>query len=88
MYKRMGSLFMKNFKRKRVDDYSYFIVLIRYIHMNPVKDGFVKNPEDWKYSSYNSILTNESTFLKRDEVIDLFGDEENFKFCHKKLVDI
>jgi len=88
MYKRMGSLFMKNFKRKHVDNDDYFIDLIRYIHLNPVKDGFVKNPEDWRYSSYNSILTNESTFLKRDEVIDLFGDDENFKFCHKKSVDI
>ena len=87
-YKRMGSLFMKNFKRKLVNDDNYFVDLIKYIHINPVKDGFVKKPEDWKYSSYNTILSDELSFLKRDEVIDLFGDEENFKFCHKKLVDI
>ncbi len=85
MYNRMGSLFIKNFKRILVDDDNYFVNLISYIHLNPVKDGFVKKPEDWKYSSYNIILSDEPTFVKRDEVIGLFGDIANFKFCHAKL---
>ena len=88
MYGRMGSLFMKNFKRKQIQGENYFIELIKYIHLNPVKDGFVKKPEDWKFSSYNTILSNESTFVKRNEVIDLFGDVDNFKFCHLKLKDV
>ncbi|MFK5857452.1 MAG: hypothetical protein QM503_15085 [Bacteroidota bacterium] len=82
MYDRMGSLFMKNFKRIRVDDDDYFLNLIKYIHLNPVSHNFAQKPEDWKYSSYNSILSSKSTLVKRSEVIDLFGDVENFRFCH------
>ncbi len=82
MYNRMGSLFMKNFKRKIVNDDDYLLKLINYIHLNPVSHNFVQKPEDWKYSSYNSILSKKPTLVKRGEVIELFGDVENFKFCH------
>jgi hypothetical protein len=30
---------------------------LRYMHRNPVKRGFVQNPEDWKWSSYRHYLT-------------------------------
>ena len=29
---------------------------INYIHNNPVKDGFVQNPEDWNYSSASNYV--------------------------------
>lgn len=82
MFDRQGSLFIKNFKRIHVGDDSYFTQLVRYIHLNPVKHGFVKAPEDWKYSSYNTILSKRATLVKRKEVIDWFDGVDNFKFCH------
>jgi putative transposase len=27
-----------------------------YIHYNPVKHGYVQNPEDWEFSSYRFYL--------------------------------
>jgi putative transposase len=30
-----------------------FEIHLHYIHYNPVKHGFVFNPEDWPYSSYS-----------------------------------
>ena len=27
--------------------------IVNYIHMNPVKHGYVKSPEEWPYSSYH-----------------------------------
>ena len=39
-------------------------------------------PEDWKYSSYNSLLSEKPTLLERVEVINWFGDIENFIFMH------
>ena len=33
---------------------------INYIHNNPVKDGWVKNPEDWCYSSASNYQEMES----------------------------
>lgn len=31
----------------------YYSNCFHYIHNNPVKDGLVKHPSDWKWSSYN-----------------------------------
>lgn len=82
MFDRKGSLFIKNFKRIHVGDDRYFTQLVRYIHLNPVKHGFVKAPEDWRYSSYNTILSKRATLVKGKEVIDWFDGVDNFKFCH------
>lgn len=35
-----------------------------YIHNNPVKAGFVTNPEEWKYSSAKNYYTNEPPILE------------------------
>ena len=76
---RMGSLFMKNFKRKRVTEQKYLLNLVHYIHSNPVEAGIVAKPEIWKYSSYKILIDeNAKSFLNREEVIDWFGDKENF----------
>lgn len=36
MYNRKGSLFIPKFKRKQVDDETYFSQLIAYLHLNPI----------------------------------------------------
>jgi len=36
------------------------------------------------HSSYNSIISFKNTEMKRKEVIDLFGDKQNFILCIKK----
>jgi REP element-mobilizing transposase RayT len=91
MYERKGSLFMKNFKRKQIQNDSYFTKVIHYIHLNPVHHGFVKNIEDWQWSSYHSFITDRKTLLERDEVLKWFyGKDEYLKFhqnpIEKKLV--
>ncbi len=82
MYGRMGSLFMRNFKRKRIGDEKYFIDCVRYIHNNPVNHGFVEKPEQWEYSSYNIYLLKGKTFIKKGAVLERFGGLRNFKFYH------
>ncbi len=51
-YQQCGSLFQGRFQAICVDKADYLIHLSRYIHLNPVKAGLVKHPEDWEYSSY------------------------------------
>jgi putative transposase len=80
---RMGSLFMKNFKRKQVNDDSYFKNLVYYIHHNPLEAGLTKNISDYKYSSYYSIVKNESDFILRDDLLAVFEDLENFILFHE-----
>lgn len=85
---RKGSLFMKNFKRNIVEDQTYLNKLVHYIHYNPVEAGLSASPADWKYSSYNSILSNSKTLLLRNEVIGWFDDLENFKYIHNNSPDL
>lgn len=85
-YQRKGSLFIKNFKRKRIEDDDYYTQLILYIHFNPVKDGFVQEPGDWKFSSYNAILSEANSLVNRKQVLDWFDGTENFSFCHSEYL--
>ena len=82
-YARTGSLFEKRFERKRISDDHYLRQVILYINTNPLKHNLVEKPKDYKWSSYNSHISNAKTKLKRKEVIELFDDVENFVLCHK-----
>ena len=87
-YSRTGSLFQYKFKRKPIDDEQYLKRVVLYIHQNPVAAGFCEQPYQWEFSSYNTILGDFTTMLKRDEVIDFFDDKENFKYCHNLPVEL
>lgn len=52
-YERSGHLFQDRYKSEPVENESYLLTVIRYIHNNPVKAGFVTKPEEWKWSSCN-----------------------------------
>jgi REP element-mobilizing transposase RayT len=82
---RKGNLFISNFERRKVDNEKHFRNLIHYVHLNPVKHGFVKDPADWKYSSYWSLLSEAKTLLKRETVKELFGSREDFIKMHKEM---
>ncbi len=88
LYTRKGSLFIKNFKRKRIGDENYFIRLINYIHFNPVTHGFVNKPSQWKYSSYNAIVSKKPTQIKREQVLQWFGGLANFMYCHLRPMEL
>jgi len=72
--------------------YSYWDTCIRgqrdfwtrfnYIHYNPLKHGYVQDPEAWQFSSYRSYLVDEGEgWLKnclQDFPIDDLLDDDNF----------
>ena len=47
-----GSFWQKRYYDRNVRDYREFMVKPGYLHRNPVKRGLVKEPEDWRWSSY------------------------------------
>jgi REP element-mobilizing transposase RayT len=79
---RKGSLFMKNFKRKKITDEKYLRKLVHYIHYNPVEAYLCRKPTEWKFSSYNELIDEKINFLAKNEVISWFEDKENFIYCH------
>jgi len=52
-----ASFWQKRYYDRNVRDECEFTVKLRYLHRNPVKRGLVKEPGDWKWSSFGSTLT-------------------------------
>ncbi len=55
-YDRVGGLFQDRYKSEPVENDSYFVTVLRYIHLNPVKAGICKTASDYKNSSYNDHM--------------------------------
>lgn len=88
-YKRgtRGGLFCQSVDRNLINSEEYRQMAVVYIHNNPVKHGFCTSPEDWKFSSYKSIISEGITKIERDEVISWFENRKNFIFYHKSNAD-
>ena len=81
-YNRTGSLFEHPFERRMIDSEKYLRDCIVYIHNNPVKDGFAVSHKDYKWSSFNAIISDKPTLIDRAYVLDLFGGKDNFLNFH------
>ena len=53
-YGRIGHLLQDRFKSEPCNDSDYFVVLLRYIHQNPVKAGLAKTAREYSYSSWGN----------------------------------
>ena len=51
-YQRSGHLFQDRFRSEPVESMEYFMILLRYIHQNPVKAAIVKDVGDYPWSSW------------------------------------
>lgn len=82
VYQRSGPIFESPFKRIHIDSDDYLRNLIVYIHQNP------ENFYTYKFSSYPAIISNAETNIMRKDVLELFGDRENFIQCHLKEINL
>ena len=53
-YTRSGTLFEGRFRTSIVQEDHYFLTSLRYIELNPVRAGMVKNPGDYRWSSFRA----------------------------------
>ncbi len=83
MYKRRGSLFIKNFKREAVLDKEYFMNAIVYTHRNPIHHGFCKRYNDWNYTSYCEITDQKSDIVEANKVLKIFEGKQLFIDLHQ-----
>lgn len=81
---RHGPMFERPFKRKLIENESYFQNLITYIHNNPVHHNICEHSLEYPWTSYITCLSDKPTKLKRKEVIEMFTDIENFKYVHEQ----
>ncbi len=76
-------MFIKNFRRKNISSEQYLKQAIVYIYLNPVHHEFIKSPKEWKYSSYNAFVSTQTSSIKKNEVVNLFDNLQNFEDYHK-----
>ena len=87
-FHRKGALFIDYLKRSLIENEEYLKNVILYIHQNPIHHKYINRLEEWKYSSYLALTSSKHTSLKRDEVINIFKNLENFIFEHTILKNI
>lgn len=82
MYERKGSLFIDYLRRKQIGSNEQFRATVRYIHRNPVHHGYCTALNEWRWSSYPVMRSNEPTWLLREEVLEEFGGLNEFENFH------
>jgi REP element-mobilizing transposase RayT len=87
MHKRRGNLFSRTFKRVNILKDSQFTQVLIYIHANAQKHKIVDNFLHHKWSSYHSIISDKTTKILRDEVLNWFGGIDQFKKVHREMSD-
>jgi putative transposase len=83
VYSRNGSLFQRKFKRIKIDNEEYLSRIIIYLHQNPVKHRVVKDPGEWKFSSFKVYFSDKPTYINKSLILDWFGGEEGFIQSHR-----
>ncbi len=78
----------KRYYDRNVRSLREFGIKLRYLHRNPVKRGLVKEPGDWKWSSFRhyafremSVVEIESEWTGRDRELKMTGGQPRVFLC-------
>jgi len=95
-HKRSGHLFQNRYASFSVQHGAYFLELVRYIHLNPVRAGIVSdvgNLSLWPYSGYGALMGRLNyPWLETDETLLIFAKRKRQarsllqKFMHEGLL--
>ena len=85
---RHGSIFQRHTRAKHIDNESYIVTLLTYIHQNPLRGGFVDKIEDWEFSSYlNYIDIRKGSLLNKIIVEELFPSVKAIKEHTENIIE-
>ena len=76
-----GHLFESRYTSKLIEDQKYFLEVSRYIHLNPVKAGMVREAVAYPYSSYSAYVSSkENELLSKDEILNSFTENQEEQY--------
>jgi REP element-mobilizing transposase RayT len=85
--KRIGHLFQARFKAILVENESYLLQLLRYIHLNPVKAGLVSCAKDYYWSGHRTYLGIDNfQWLTTDWMLSQFSQHKP-RQAYAKFID-
>lgn len=73
-YKRSGHLFQDRYKSEPVEDDGYLLMVLRYIHQNPLKAQMVSQVGDYAWSSYREY-SGTHMIVDTDFVLGIFSND-------------
>lgn len=78
-HKRVGHIFQDKFKAVFIENNPQLMWTSSYIHMNAVKDGIVKHPSEYPWSSYNDYASDRNLpIVTKELLLETFGNRKNF----------
>ena len=79
-HKRHGHLFQNRYKSIVCEEDTYFLELVRYIHLNPLRAGLVKDLDQlhrYRWSGHSAVMGKVTyAWQNRDRVLAVFGNAE------------
>lgn len=87
VYGRMGSLFIKNFKREPITDKVHFLNAVVYTHRNPVHHRFCKHFDEWPYSSYLDVINGDHSKIETVRLLKMTGGLNGFLRIHQAALE-
>jgi putative transposase len=87
VYERKGNLLYRPFKRVEVIKDSQLTQAIVYIHANAVKHHIVPDFRDYRWSSWQTVISAQPTTLLRAELYEWFGGKDQLIQAHLDLVN-
>ena len=75
-YNRKGHLFQDRYKSEPVEYDAYFLTVLRYIHLNPIKAGITDDLASYPYSSYREY-TNRANLINPIFALNMFHQDKD-----------
>lgn len=96
-YKRIGHVFQERFKSENIENESYLLSAIRYVHQNPLKPG-IGTIEGYKWSSYRDYMGEGRKITDTEEILSIVSNSQekalvefvkfNYEFTEETFLDI
>jgi len=89
-YDRVGHLFQGRFGGFLIDKETYFLEVLRYVVLNPVRANIVARPDDYRWTSYRAMTADVDApdWLAVDDVLCRFGQERGLaRERYRRFVD-
>ncbi len=74
---RVGHVFQERYKSEAIEEESFLMAVIRYVHKNPVKAKMVKRIQDYKWSSYNLYRQNINELVNVEDIVQIYTKDTN-----------
>lgn len=82
----VGHLFQGRYGAELIDSSQYFLEVSRYIHLNPVKAQMVKYPQDYPWSSFNALVSEQiNPHITTQKILSYFPEQS--KEAYKLYVE-